>query len=503
MFTKIASFNIDLRANTGNLTRGLDRGIGSVKGFSFNVGNALSGLGKFAAVGAGVGVAVAGISKAFDTATSAVSKFYDKVVLGGIEAGASFEQQQVAFDVMLGGLENANSLLADLTQFAAETPFQFDELTDASKKLVAFNVAQKDIVPTMRRLGDIAAGLGIPIGELAELYGKAKVQGRLFAQDVNQLTGRGIPVIQEFAKQFGVADGAVRKLVESGQLNFGHLEQAFKDLTSEGGKFAGLMQRQSQTTLGLWSTFKDNLSLTLRDIGTALIEEFNLKGWLKSTADALSEFKSLVSASVPVVLDEIAGIADALFDIDFSARGFVNGLATVVAYWADVLRDFRKQVLGVKELFGDLAASRELAALRAEPMPGTKIFERLKELRNAVAAPPAPSSIPTPGLGIANSMADFLTGLAIDHALQLKNALAPAVESVSTIDDRVNPGAVTHRTVEAFSQALRNVERQNRPTTKDNQERLLEREIAATNEVRNEIRRLPERLPFRMAVLSG
>lgn len=66
----------------------------------------------------------------------------------------------------------------------------------------------------MMTIGDVAAGIHAPIGEIAEDAGEATVNGRLFADDINQLTRRGGPIIQELAKQFGVTDTEVKKLVK-------------------------------------------------------------------------------------------------------------------------------------------------------------------------------------------------------------------------------------------------------------------------------------------------
>ncbi|HEX8309941.1 MAG TPA: tape measure protein, partial [Chthoniobacteraceae bacterium] len=110
-------------------------------------------------------------------------------------------------------------------------------------------------------------------------YGKAKVQGRLFAEDINQLTGRGIPIIGEFAKQFGVAESEVKKLVESGAIGFSNLEQAFKSLTGEGGKFFGMMEQQSGTLQGKVSTFNDEMNALKRTLAN---------DWLDSLKEAVS-----------------------------------------------------------------------------------------------------------------------------------------------------------------------------------------------------------------------
>ncbi|CAB4151475.1 Phage tail tape measure protein [uncultured Caudovirales phage] len=199
----------------------------------------------------------------FAAATAAVLTF--------VKAGASFEQTTVAFTTMLGSADKAKELLKELSEFAASTPFQLPELENASKSLLAFGFSQKQIIPTMRQLGDVASLLNIPLGDLSEIYGKARVSGRLFAEDVNQLTGRGIPVIAEFAKQFGVTEDKVKGLVEAGVIGFSNLETAIASMTSEGGQFFGGMKAQSETLAGLWSTLSDELGAVARTIGEQLV----------------------------------------------------------------------------------------------------------------------------------------------------------------------------------------------------------------------------------------
>ena len=208
----------------------------------------------------------------------------------GVKLAANLEQAEVAFGTLLGSAEKAKVLLDDLSNFAASTPFQFEGLTDAARKLVAFGVAQEDVLPTMRTIGDIAAGVNQPIGELAEIYGKARVQGRLFAEDINQLTGRGIPIIQELAKQFGVADSEVRGLVESGQVGFKNIDRAFRDMTGSGGRFFGMMSAQSRTLAGLWSTLKDNAQILLRDVAGIALKTLDASGGMERLIESTQRF---------------------------------------------------------------------------------------------------------------------------------------------------------------------------------------------------------------------
>ena len=206
----------------------------------------------------GIGAALAGGGVALAAGIKAVT------------SAADFEQTKVAFTTLIGDAGKAEQTLAQLRELGAKTPFEFPELADAGRKLIAFGEGSDTVAATLARIGDVSAGVQAPVNEIAELYGKARVQGRLFAEDINQLTGRGIPIIGELAKQFGVSDSEVKKLVESGQVGFPQIEQAFVNMTSQGGKFSGMMEAQSKTTNGLFSTLKDTINEVFLTLGTPI-----------------------------------------------------------------------------------------------------------------------------------------------------------------------------------------------------------------------------------------
>ncbi len=207
-----------------------------------------------------------------------------------VRLAAQAETTQVAFETMLGSAREASKLMAQLQKFGAETPFELPEITEASKKLLAFGTSAAQIQPTLRMLGDLSAGLGVPLTEMAELYGKMQVQGRLFAEDMNQLQGRGIPIAQELAKQFGVQESEVRKLVESGKVGFENVQRAMAALTAEGSRFGGMMEKQAATLAGRWSTLKDTVNETLRSIGESLIKAFNFSQLIEDTGKFVTFF---------------------------------------------------------------------------------------------------------------------------------------------------------------------------------------------------------------------
>lgn len=214
---------------------------------SFSSGGILNGI------GLGIGNQLVG---GITSALGAIKGQIGDVFKVGIEA----EQTKIAFETLVGDATEAKKVIKDLIDFAATTPFELPEVRSAGRALLAFGVETDKLKGSLKAVGDISAGIGAPIGEIAEIFGKARVQGRLFGEDINQLTGRGIPIISELAKQFGVTESEVKNLVSKGEVNFGHLEQAFQDLTGEGGKFFDLMEKQSQSTGGKISNLADKFT---------------------------------------------------------------------------------------------------------------------------------------------------------------------------------------------------------------------------------------------------
>ena len=192
-----------------------------------------------------------------------VKEFASKVV----QVRGEFQQLEVAFTTMLGSAEKAKSLMEQLTATAAKTPFDLQGVTQGAKQLLAYGVAADDVNDTLVHLGDIAAGLSIPLGDLVYLYGTTMTQGRMFTQDLRQFMGRGIPLAEELAKQFGVTKDKVQELVSTGKVGAKEFNQAIMSMSSEGGKFYGLMENQSKTITGQISNIEDAIDNMFNEIG--------------------------------------------------------------------------------------------------------------------------------------------------------------------------------------------------------------------------------------------
>lgn len=287
--------------------------------------NPLNLIGGFAAVPALVGAGLIGTGVA------------------AVKLAADLEQTTVAFEVMLGSADRAKSLLGDIRDFAAATPFESGELIQSARQLSAFGSEANDIVPTLRVLGDIASGTGMKIEELTFLYGQFQVQGRLYQSDINQLTARGIPVYQELGKVFGVNERSLRGMIEAGQVGFRDIQMVLNNLTGSGGRFSGMMERQSKTLYGLFSTLKDNATILLTGFGEVAVQELGLHKIVEGISNIVASGKDLPERLRPVFRDVRAIMVD-VFDVGIS---FVSVLIEGVKEFGIEL----KSVLsGIKEI---------------------------------------------------------------------------------------------------------------------------------------------------------
>lgn len=209
-------------------------------------------------------------SKVQSAAAAAAGAFSAKeLVRNVLEVRGQFQQLEVAFTTMLGSADKANDLMSQLVRTAATTPFDLKSVSEGAKQLLAYGTQADEVNGTLIRLGDIAAGLSIPLNDLVYLYGTTMTQGRMFTQDLRQFQGRGIPIADELAKIFGVTKDKVGELVTAGKVGATEVQKAIENMTNAGSRFGGLMEAQSHTITGQISNIEDAIDSMFNDIGKA------------------------------------------------------------------------------------------------------------------------------------------------------------------------------------------------------------------------------------------
>lgn len=303
------------------------------------------------------------MAKAAQTAAGlfAVDKIKDFVSQLALVRG-EYQQLEVAFETMLGSKSKADALMGQLIDTAAKTPFEMSEVAEASKMLLAYGMEGSKVNETLIRLGDIAAGLSMPLKDLAFLYGTTMVQGRLYTQDLNQFLGRGIPLADELAKQFGKNKSEVKKLVEEGKIGFPEVQKAIEALTGEGSKFGGLMDKQSKTIKGQLSNIEDAWEQMMNEIGRS--QEGNISGALDITGKLIENWRRIGKVVLSVV---------AIYGA-YKAATMVAAVATRIAAAASESMAYQQKLAAMQ----GIALSEAQAGVAAASSMATGAFNALK-----------------------------------------------------------------------------------------------------------------------------
>jgi len=277
-----------------------------------------------------------------------------------IDAAAAFEQTRISFTNLMGDAARATALLADLEQFSAVTPFEPEEVYAAGRALLAFDVEAGQVIDTLRVLGDISAGTGKPLQDLVNIYGKMKTKGRAQAEELNQLAEAGIPIIAALAKKYAVTGEEIFKMASAGQIGFKDVEAAFQDLTSEGSKFGGMMEAQSQTLNGVMSTLKGNITAAARAFTEAWLPALKAAaGAANTVALSLQDINKAKKDAADAKIQKSggAGMFNALVDTVADGRVFGDSTAAKI---------YNRSVMLVPSLLAKGARGMGLAGTKSE-----------------------------------------------------------------------------------------------------------------------------------------
>lgn len=216
------------------------------------------------------------MDKAFMNFAQNAARYITTTLVGGgmmnllnsiIQTRGQFQQLGIAFDTMLGSESKSKALMAQITDTAAKTPFDLMGVANGAKQLLAYGESADQVNGTLIRLGNIASGLSIPLNDIVYLYGTTMVQGRLYAQDVRQFTGRGIPLVRELATMYGKTAEEINNMVSAGKIGFTDVEKVINKMTDSGGQFYNLMEKQSKSLSGMVSNLSDAWDTALNKIG--------------------------------------------------------------------------------------------------------------------------------------------------------------------------------------------------------------------------------------------
>ena len=348
-------------------------------------------------------------SKAAVMSIAGVAASLGALVVKAVQAAGNFQQVQAAMTNMLGSAERAKNLLGQLQDFAAKTPFEFNDVAAASQKFLAFGFTAEQIIPTLKAVGDAAAGVGLGkegIDRITLALGQMAAKSKVQSDEMLQLTEAGIPAWQMLADKIGTSVPQAMDMVSKGAVDAQTGLQALVGGMEE--KFGGMMDQQAQTITGTWSNMMDGLSQSAIAVGQQISDALNLPDLFSSLGDSLQQFANLVKNQ---------GIGEALSqmippEVEVAAAGLATTLtvATIPA-----LQSFSLN-----------------AKLAAAPLAGS-FLTGLNTLKNALATiPPGMAAATTSFTLMKTGAVSAGTGL-LSFAGSLKGAVTSLPQVVSGI----------------------------------------------------------------------
>jgi tape measure domain-containing protein len=329
-----------------------------------------------------------------------LTKFVTVPILGigaaAVKAAADMEMQEAAFETMLGSAEKAKDLLQELNTLAAKTPFQMTDLAEATKTMLAFGIAQEEVLPNLQMLGDIAGGNSDKLRSLTLAFSQIQSTGRLMGQDLLQLINAGFNPLQTIAEKTGKTMAELKKDMENGAISAEMVSEAFKIATSEGGRFFGGMERASLTLKGQFSTLLDNIMMLGRGLGDVLLPP--LKNIVTATTEIVQKFTAmdgatrtavvqygLLAAAIGPVILGVLQLIKILPQLKIamaflSANPIILGISAVAAGIAVVAIESKKAATQAKALQDALSGAADIDAIQQSLALKRQEIELQKEI---------------------------------------------------------------------------------------------------------------------------
>ena len=254
--------------------------------------------------------------------------------LGFIREASKIEDAVASFTPLLGGVTRAEELVAKLNQTAATTPFQFEDLAGTAKQLLpVMNGDIERTIKTLRMMGDTAGGNAQKLDSITRGFTKAMLKGKVDMESLNMIAEAGVPIFTELASAMGTkVNQAFFKMISAGEVGTRDLTRAFEKMTSTGGVFFRGMEIASETQSGLWSTLKDNVSLTAAAIGQQILPVS--KQYTKQAIELTGRIREWVTANRDLIRqrvgDTVTFITGNLGNFLRVARGVVSIIGAII-----------------------------------------------------------------------------------------------------------------------------------------------------------------------------
>jgi tape measure domain-containing protein len=224
-----------------------------------------------------------------------------------LDMAGQIEQASIAIEVMSGSFGEAQRSLKSLQDYADNSNLTFEDVTKAEQTLMNFGISAKQATQDIKLLGDVTGGNSQKFSQMSLAFAQSAAMGRLMGQDLLQMVNAGFNPLKQISDKTGESMASLKKKMEDGQISFDMVRQAFVDATSEGGRFNGMVERQSQTISGLFSTMGDAVGRTMIELGNSMVEAFSLKDLIPQVSAFFKSLADSIATMDPVLKKVVLG----------------------------------------------------------------------------------------------------------------------------------------------------------------------------------------------------
>lgn len=351
-----------------------DRAIADLKKLQTTTGGNVSAFRNMAKTLVGYGGVTAGLL--------AVKKLVVDNITEGVKYAATLQKQTVAFEVMLKSAPKAEAVMKTIQEFSAKTPFMVDELTRVAQVLVATGTETEDLTRVLNNLGNAAMGDSEKLGRLSDAYAKLQTKGRASLEEINRFTEAGVPILEALQKQYGYTRDELFEYISTGQVGFDDVNRALQSMTEGEGQFAGMLERQSETLAGSFSTLRGELDLLKAALMESLVDP--LTDATRKLTDIIGQLR--LSTDFKENLEFVRSDAFSALDTGQKISTLENTLGGFEgrrAIWGDFAdARYGEEMAGLERMLRSLreeynspvnTAIRELKALMENPPPDARV----------------------------------------------------------------------------------------------------------------------------------
>lgn len=213
-----------------------------------------------------------------------------KLIADPVSLADEFQTYQIGFETMLKSKKKATKFMDSAKKFASVTPFDTSAVVSNAQRMLAYGFSDKDIIPDLTKIGNASAALGAGeegISRVSRALGQMKTNGRLNAEDMNQLTDVGINAWKYLADAEGKSIAQIREMSQKGEISG---DKAVKTILNGLKEFDGMMDKTSNSTVsGLMSNIKDTFDINI-------VSKWG-KGLQKGATKGLGEFADYLDKS--------------------------------------------------------------------------------------------------------------------------------------------------------------------------------------------------------------